>query len=97
MRVSFYFFCWRRSRSHDLLDLPPGEKLRIQQLQVLAKDTKEWREIPQKDMEEMIACTVEFRSQKLKGSRSATTGHLTDVNSTFKRIEEEVSNPTSFE
>ena len=39
----------------------------------------------------MVACTVEYRAMKLKGSWSTTEGHLMDVHSTFKCIEKEVS------
>jgi hypothetical protein len=63
----------------------------LSDLRALANGAKEWREVPEKEMEEMIACTVEYRNEKLKGSRSTTEGHLTDVHATFKRIEKEVS------
>jgi len=89
-----YLFLYHVPCTHMTIntDLPPGQKLRLAELRALANNTQEWKDIPEKEMEEMVACTAEFRAVKLKGSRSTTEGHLTDVHATFKRIEKEVHN-----
>lgn len=73
-----------------LLDLEAGQKLQLAHLQQLAQE-HDWKSVPPSEMEQMKLCVVESRMQKLKGARSCTKGHLTDVRATSHRVQQEVS------
>jgi hypothetical protein len=79
------------TRADDrLLDLEPGKKLALQDLQRLATSSTSWKELPEAEMMAMVECLHEHRQQKLKGSKSHATGHLNDVRATNVRVADEL-------
>jgi hypothetical protein len=74
-----------------LADLQPGEKLRLQDLQKLARDTSSHKDIPEAEMDIMVACLEEKRLLERKGVRSRPAAHAKDVLKTTRNIGQEVS------
>lgn len=73
-----------------VVDLPPSEKLRLQELQALAKDKTSHKDVPEADMNEMIQCLEEKRRLEMKGARSRPAAHVRDVNKIATNIGKEV-------
>lgn len=71
--------------------IEPGEKLRLQDLHCLAKDTPSYKDIPEKKMDDIIHCLEEKCLLEKKGIRSCPQAHVRDVWATANHVSTEVS------
>jgi hypothetical protein len=63
----------------------------LQELHQLAKETTSYKDIPEKDMDEMIHCLEEKRLIEKKGIQSRPQAHVGDVRATAGHVSTEVS------
>lgn len=68
-----------------------GDRICLRELQGLAKNTEDWRNIPKEELTAMIDCVEHARLQKNIGSCSHTASRAHDIKNTIKHVQEEVS------
>ncbi|KAF8575477.1 hypothetical protein K439DRAFT_1623567 [Ramaria rubella] len=71
-------------------ELPPGQKMRLQDLQKITLGTSSHHEMPDHEMSDMIASLEEKRLRERKGIRSCPMAHARDVGATTARIQAEL-------
>lgn len=73
-----------------ILDLPEGEKLKLTQLQTVANQAGDWRQLPKEALEDIINCLKEYREMKREGIRTQKSSRAQDFRNTVRNIENEV-------
>lgn len=74
-----------------LLDLPPGKKYKLQQLQIMVKEDLENNPLTQEQEEQALQQVLDNRKLERRGARANNRAATLDANTTIARIQDEVS------